>query len=362
MVIKLAEQFRGASGAAVGIAVTALISRLVLGPWGDLPWLLAPLGASAVLVFVLPSSPLGQPWAVIGSQVVSTLVGLLCAAWIPDPGLAAGLAVGLSIAAMFGMRCLHPPGGGMALVAVLSTSLKPELLLLVVTLNTVLLVAVACVYHPATGHRYPHRSFAQAAAAPSPAQPSETGTSQGPRFSAADLDEALKHYREVLDVSRDDLETLLHEAEAAAYRRTLGSLRVRETMSRDPVVVSPTTWMSQAWDTMRLRGVKALPVVDEAGALVGILTRSDCLRATPLHGRFEDETPQASQSPSMTVQWWMSRQVTAAREGQSLIELLSVFSQAGHHHLPVVNAAGRLVGILTESDVVRALAAAVRTP
>lgn len=114
-----AERLRACLGALVGIFATGLVSTWILGPTSVLPMLIAPMGASATLVFGLPSSPLAQPWSVIGGNVISAAIGVACARWIGDPALAAPVAVAASIGAMFALRCLHPPGGAVALGAVL---------------------------------------------------------------------------------------------------------------------------------------------------------------------------------------------------------------------------------------------------
>ncbi|RYH63846.1 MAG: hypothetical protein EON54_07270, partial [Alcaligenaceae bacterium] len=106
------ERFRIILGAGLGILAAALLARW----WAGFArveglWFAAPLGASAVLVFAVPASPLAQPWAVIGGNVLSALVGSACAALIPDPAWAGAAAVALAIALMFSLRCLHPPGG-----------------------------------------------------------------------------------------------------------------------------------------------------------------------------------------------------------------------------------------------------------
>jgi CBS domain-containing membrane protein len=58
------ERARAALGAALGLLLTGLLSRWAAAQWpgADVPWLVAPLGASAVLVFAVPASPLAQPW------------------------------------------------------------------------------------------------------------------------------------------------------------------------------------------------------------------------------------------------------------------------------------------------------------
>ena len=82
---------RSALGGAVGIALTALIGVLgarysaAHGFWGGGPFLLASLGASAVLVFAVPASPLAQPRAVLGGNVVSAVGGLCVAHVVTAP-------------------------------------------------------------------------------------------------------------------------------------------------------------------------------------------------------------------------------------------------------------------------------------
>ncbi|OYU74531.1 MAG: hypothetical protein CFE32_17470 [Alphaproteobacteria bacterium PA3] len=56
----------------------------------------------------------------------------------------------------------------------------------------------------------------------------------------------------------------------------------------------------------------------------------------------------------------MSRRVRVASADLHVIELLPLFSEGGHHHLPIVDAERRLVGIVTQSDLVRALHRAVK--
>lgn len=328
------ERWRAVLGAALGILAAGAASHWVGDAVGLAPWLVAPLGASAVLVFAVPASPLAQPWSVIGGNTVSALVGIACAAAAPQTAGAAALAVALAIALMFLLRCLHPPGGATALLAVLSQATDWRFALMPVLLNSALLVLVAVLYNTLTGRRYPHVQTAPPAPAPR----------GGARFTAEDLDAALAHYNQVLDVPRDDLESLLHEAEAAAYQRNLGALRCGDIMSREPVAVGPTAPVATARALMRERGVKALPVVDGARHIVGIVTLADFVRA-PAAERVAD---------------LMTRRVRVASEALHVIELLPLFSEGGHHHLPVVDAQQHLVGILTQSDLVRALHRAVR--
>ncbi len=79
-------------GAVIGITLTSLVSAVALHGWIPLPLLVTPIGASAVFVFAVPASPLAQPWSVVGGNVVSALVGIAAARFVPSPYMAVGVA------------------------------------------------------------------------------------------------------------------------------------------------------------------------------------------------------------------------------------------------------------------------------
>lgn len=350
------ERWRAFLGAGLGILVAGLACR-ALATDATLPWLVAPLGASAVLVFAVPSSPLAQPWAVLGGNTLSALVGIACVRLVPDPALAAALAVGLAIAMMFTLRCLHPPGGATALWMVMSHTGAWQAALDPVLANSLLLVLVGMLYNSLTGRPYPHRT------APRPAT-----TPAGSRFSDADLDAALARYNQVLDVSRDDLQTLLHHAEASAYSRKLGDLRCADVMTHAPLAVAFGTSLDEAWALMRRTGIKALPVIDRVRRIVGIVTLADFLKHVDLDRReglaqrlraFVASVGTVHADKPEAVGQIMTRRVRVASASRPLIELIPMFSEGGHHHVPIIDDEQRLVGIITQSDLVKALHRAV---
>ena len=113
-----AEKLVATMGGILGIALIAYISFHVTGASGAA--LIVPsMGASAVLVFAVPHGKLSQPWPLIGGNLVSAIIGVSCYKLIPDPFLAAGVAVGLAIGSMHVLACIHPPGGATALAAVI---------------------------------------------------------------------------------------------------------------------------------------------------------------------------------------------------------------------------------------------------
>ena len=207
---------RSSLGALVGILFAGLIACFFVGPIDTLPLLAAPLGASAVLLFGVPASPLAQPWAIIGGNLIGAVTGVSCAYLIPMPLLAAAVAVAVTVMLMFSLRCVHPPSGAVAITAVLGGSkihaLGYAFVLFPIGLNSVALLAGALVYHRLTGHRYPHRAIHKAPAADHDATE---------MFTRADLDAVLRRRTEILDVDADDLEAVLEEVAQESQRRRM---------------------------------------------------------------------------------------------------------------------------------------------
>lgn len=115
------EQVLAGLGGMLSILLILLVTGAILGQQAAL-LIIPSLGASAVLIFAVPHSPLTQPWSVLGGHLLSALIGVTCYKLIPAPILAAALAVGLAIGGMHLARCIHPPGGATALTAVIGGS------------------------------------------------------------------------------------------------------------------------------------------------------------------------------------------------------------------------------------------------
>jgi CBS domain-containing membrane protein len=102
------EKLRSALAAFVGIFLVGYISsQFVHG--AALPFLVASMGASTVLLFAISHSPLSQPWPMIGGNLFPALIAATCAKYVPDLVLAAAISVSVSIMVMLLLRCLHPP-------------------------------------------------------------------------------------------------------------------------------------------------------------------------------------------------------------------------------------------------------------
>ena len=152
---------RAALGAALGLLVADLV-LWALGSGGALVTttaLIAPFGASAFLIFAVPTSPLAQPWPVVVGNTASALAALA----VLQLGLpllpALCLSVLLAMLAMALTRSLHPPGGAVAIATgLLATPVPPlSFALLTVGAGSLALVLTAILWHRATGLPYPYR-------------------------------------------------------------------------------------------------------------------------------------------------------------------------------------------------------------
>lgn len=332
-------------GAGVGLILTEWISRHTLGAAN--PWFIAPMGASAVLLFAVPASPLAQPWSIIGGNLVAALIGVSCASSIASPGLAAGLAVALAIGAMFPLRCLHPPSGAVALTAVLGGPAVSELgyrfVVYPVLLNSLLLTLLALLINNLAQRSYPHRV---------PHVPSHATADRPPServgISRADLHAVLADRGELIDISEDDLQEILLQAEMRAHRRRFGALRCADFMAHDVVTVDPDSSCLEALALLQRHRITALPVTTSAGQLLGIVTLLDLL-LPPNH------TLAVPADRSAKVQMVMTTNVITARPDDPIEQLVPLFSDGGLHHMPVLDDSERVIGMVTQADLIAAI-------
>ena len=118
-------------------------------------------------------------------------------------------------------------------------------------------------------------------------------------------------------------------------------------MSRDVIVARPEMTPETAWALLDRHELRALPVVNEHKAIVGIITLRDLIAAPDANA--------AAAATQRFVSDIMSRGVQVTTPGQTVAELVPLFSDEGFHHLPVVDARRRVVGMVTQSDIIAAL-------
>lgn len=219
------EKVISALGGVVAIFGVLAISHLVVGD-AVVPLVVASMGASTVLLFAVPHGQLSQPWALVGGHLVSALIGVTCARYIGNPWLAASLAVGLAVGAMYYLRCVHPPGGATALSCVIGGpavhGLGYQFVLTPVMLNVAAILLIAVVFnYPLEWRRYP--AYLARRAKQKKAGPAEAYRP----IEHADFVYALSQLDSFVDVNEDDLLRIYELATGQARARHLAAADIR---------------------------------------------------------------------------------------------------------------------------------------
>jgi CBS-domain-containing membrane protein len=147
------SQLKSGIGAGVGMLAVGALAVLT-----GIPLLIAPFGATAVLIFGQPKSPLAQPANVVGGYVIAALIGGIMMAFLPGIWWVAAIAVGLAIGIMQFLRVTHPPAGAIPLIA-FASQLSAVMLFAVVVVGALALIAIAVIHHAIPPrHPYPLRA------------------------------------------------------------------------------------------------------------------------------------------------------------------------------------------------------------
>ncbi|MFZ2855584.1 MAG: HPP family protein [Rhodocyclaceae bacterium] len=348
-----AERWRSALAALAGMLLLQGILTLI--PLGsEVSHLLAPLGATSIILFALPHSPLGQPWPMAAGLLLCALTGWLCGTWIHPEVLAIASAVAVSVWLMAFLRCIHPPGGAMAIVCVFGAA-HPELLLTVALNVLVMLLVVLVINNLLPGRRYPLGLLPPAPSAlPQPRSAIEHD----------DLRHALGTIDTYLDISEEDLVEVYEQATAHALQRH--ERRVcAEIMTPDPLCIEYGDSLNDAWALLRRHRLKALPVIDRSRRLIGLLTLDDFLQhIAPDPGRsiaaniqrlLQGSGTSHSERPEVVGQI-MQKGAVVAHTTDSIVHIAALLSARTHPALiPVLDAEERVVGALSQTDVLSAL-------
>jgi CBS domain-containing membrane protein len=350
------ERFRSAFGVALALLAIISLGLLFTSNGYSSPWIVASMGASAFLLFVLPSSPMAQPWAVVGGSCVSAVVGIICTRFVHDLAFLIPLSVGLAILAMFALRCLHAPAAALALLIPLNGLIDFHFVLFPVLGNSALLVVCAMIYNSITGKQYPHRP--KVVLDSSPLQKQER------KIEDEEINAVLARYNQVLDISKDDLANLISQVEHGAYQKKLQSMLCKNIMTTEVLYVEMDSPLDQAWNLLRNRHVKALPVIDGARRVLGIITLEDFIKSAAvdfhqsfgqrIRGFMRTAVPGLNSLPNAVGQV-MSKPVRVISESRNMLDLAEIFCSDGHHHIPVIDDNRKLVGMITQSDFVKAI-------
>lgn len=130
---------------------------------------------------------------------------------------------------------------------------------------------------------------------------------------------------------------------------------VDEVMTRDVVAVRPDTSLETVAEVLLEHGISGVPVVSATGRLLGLVSKTDLVRRQ-LVPQDEAEVvagPGQHLVDGTTVAEVMTREVVSVHVGDSLADAAQVMAFTGVHRVPVLDAKGVMVGLVTTSDVVR---------
>jgi CBS domain-containing membrane protein len=334
----LRERLIACIGALVGIGLTGFISGYLFGQGPHLPLIVAPMGASAVLLFAVPASPLAQPWSIIGGNTISAMMGMIAAYFIPDPIIAIGVGVSLAIGVMSLTRCLHPPGGAAALTAVLGGPVVASWGFLFpfvpVGLNSCILVALGLIFHKLSRRNYPH-------VAPKPAanthQTADPPSALRVGFREEDVDAALAAAQETFDIDRGDLTRLLQQVELQSIIRSNADIRCADIMSRDVISIGEDAEPEHARRLLLKHNIRTLPVKDREGRLLGTVGLRELSEVT------------ATISSAITTP-------AVALTSDPALSLLPVLTDGRTHAVIIVDPDQRILGLVSQTDLLSAVA------
>ncbi|WP_336080031.1 HPP family protein [Thalassospira sp. CH_XMU1448-2] len=356
------EVARAGIGALIGLGVAGfLLSFFDLHDAGL--YLIAPFGATSVLLFAVPNSPLAQPWSAIVGNSVSALAGIAVCMVVDDAVLCVALAVALAISAMILVRAVHPPGGAVAMVAALGPDIASELgfqfALTPVAAITTALVVIAMIYARATGRSYPLRHFDDKSIHQTSDRPpiERLGLNEG------ELNAILQQYRQSLNLGVEDLARLIGAAELQVASHRTGPLTAGDIMSRDLVTVKSDTSLGDVADLFRRHSFTSLPVVEKDGRYLGVIfqihlirrAREDALRLDRGLMSAMARLIDRKRGAPVTAIEIMSVTEPRATASTPIAALLPLMADGACDAVPVVEY-GKIIGIVTRTDLIAALA------
>lgn len=217
------EKLISGLGALIAIYIIGSVNGLLIPDLGT-PLVVASMGASAVLLFAVPHSPLTQPWPLLGGQFLCATIGVTCATYVDSALVAAATAVGLAIFVMYYFRCLHPPGGATALAAVVGGPAVHELgygyVIAPVMLDACTIMAIGILFN----YLFPWRRYPTGLARTKETVETlaHAGEEMHSPIAESDIHYALRKMESFVDVSEQDLkqiyELALHHAESARMK------------------------------------------------------------------------------------------------------------------------------------------------
>ena len=179
-----------------------------------------------------------------------------------------------------------------------------------------------------------------------------------------DIYEAMKDIPGYLDITPADLKDVYKLAYRHALQRITQAVRAHDIMTTQVFSVNRTTPVMEVAELMAEKTVSGIPVLEEDGKVAGIISEKDFLShmgsrdkthfmavvAECLKGKGCVAMPIRSQKAEDI----MTSPAVTVKEDTSVIEIANLFTEKNINRIPVINEEGRLKGIVSRADIVRA--------
>jgi CBS-domain-containing membrane protein len=182
-------------------------------------------------------------------------------------------------------------------------------------------------------------------------------------FSDEDLRAALKEMRSYMDVTEEDLRKIYEIALRHARQRAALRIPVRSVMTTSVISSKPEADLHEAARLLSENRISGMPVVDDHNRVIGVISEADLLMLAGLEQghSFRDilhrllGEPSPGRKTGDHVREVMSFPPITAKAGDDVSEVAQILDEKRIKRLPVVDDEGRLVGIISRADIVRAI-------
>ena len=130
---------------------------------------------------------------------------------------------------------------------------------------------------------------------------------------------------------------------------------IKDWMTKDVITVDPETSMMRAAKLMKEKGIRRLPVVDDKGKIVGMLSDRDVKEASPSKATTLDVHELYYLLSEIKVKNIMSPNPLTILDTDTVVKCAAIMHDKKISGLPVLNEQGELVGIMTQNEVYRVL-------
>ncbi|MGI9895388.1 HPP family protein [Vibrio natriegens] len=314
------------------------------------PLLIASIGASITIIFVIPSSPMGKTWPLVGGHVTAALVGIGLSTVFDDVIVLITLTITCTILIMIILKCVHPPGVATALVPVLSHTSQPDVYFILdpVLLNVLPLALSGIVY----------RRWNAIRSSKTTQKPSINSKSAHEKSSLYfdELHKVLETRNEWLDIDEQTLDEIFKQTHLLALEHKSQKLTCKHVMTENILALTESDSVYKGLNTLQNNKFSAIPIINSDQEIVGIFSLVDFLLYVEKRkiNSFVGLYLLAKKKTSKTIGQYMKRNPITMHEEQHVARLIPYLT-SGFHHIPIVNSKSQLVGMVTQSDLIEFL-------